>query len=82
MTEFHKGLGRCEGAHLGSFGYPGRPADPYSFCPQCGHSMVWRCQSCDAPVPDDSAELVLARFCRECGHPYFPDDPAAERDQS
>ena len=74
-----RGLGKCEQNHVGSYGYPSRPEEPYGFCAQCGHAMVWQCAQCEAPLPNDSDELLSARFCRECGTPYFPEasDPAA-----
>jgi predicted nucleic acid-binding Zn-ribbon protein len=40
--------------------------------------MVWACPGCGAPVPDDSEELALARFCRECGSAYFGIEEPAE----
>jgi hypothetical protein len=72
-----RGVGKCEQNHAGSFGYPTRPTEPYAFCSQCGKPMVWECTQCGAPMPDDSAELDLARFCRECGAPYFEDGTEA-----
>lgn len=66
-----RGVGKCVEGHLGSYGYPTRPETSYPFCPQCGKPMVWECPGCGAPVPEDSEELTLARFCRECGSPYF-----------
>jgi hypothetical protein len=66
-----QGVGKCAGGHLGSFGFPTRPADPYPFCPQCGTAMVWVCPKCQAPVPDDPQELATANFCRACGTAYF-----------
>ena len=67
-----RGLGKCGENHVGSYGYPSRPEDPYRFCPQCGHPMVWKCSRCEEPLPNDNGELLTARFCRECGAPYFP----------
>ncbi|MGE5596665.1 MAG: DUF2321 domain-containing protein [Hyphomicrobiales bacterium] len=69
--EVRHGVGKCANNHLGSYGYPTRPEDPYKFCPQCGNAMVWACGACQAPVPDDPDELKVARFCRECGAGYF-----------
>lgn len=69
-----KGLGKCAQAHLGSYGYPTRPEEPYPFCPQCGHPMVWRCPNCEAELPADGDELQNARFCRYCGAPYFAEE--------
>lgn len=77
MVEQQRGLGKCQQAHAGSYGYPTRPEAPYPFCPQCGLPMVWRCPTCESPLPDDSAELVAARFCRQCGAAYFGDQPGA-----
>ncbi|MCC7363371.1 MAG: hypothetical protein IT303_03285 [Dehalococcoidia bacterium] len=76
MEQRARGVGKCAADHLGSFGYPTRPAECYGFCSQCGGSMVWDCPSCHATLPDDPDELKLAHFCRECGSPYFE---AAER---
>jgi hypothetical protein len=43
--------------------------------------MVWRCGSCGAGLPEDSTELVTARFCRHCGAPYFEETgPVAEKE--
>jgi hypothetical protein len=75
MPNGARGLGKCELNHTGSYGYPTRPETPYPFCPQCGKPMVWRCPSCEAPLPDDSNELMVARFCRQCGTSYFGDAP-------
>lgn len=36
--------------------------------------MVWECSGCATPLPEDSAELPTARFCRECGAPYFSEE--------
>ena len=73
-----RGVGKCENNHTGSFGYPTRPSEPYPFCHKCGRAMVWTCPSCQAPLPDDSSELLEARFCRYCGTPYFENgEPAA-----
>lgn len=33
--------------------------------------MVWACPKCVTPLPEDSEELAVARFCRECGTSYF-----------
>lgn len=66
-----RGLGKCPEDHLGSFGYPTRPEDPYDFCPRCGKPMLWECPQCGHPLPDDTDELTTARFCRDCGAPYF-----------
>lgn len=71
-----QGVGKCAQDHLGSFGYPTRPDEPYGFCSQCGHRMVWQCEECGDPLPADTAELALARFCRKCGHSYFGGEPA------
>ncbi len=76
MTNNERGLGKCSDNHAGSYGYPTRPEQPYPFCAQCGHPMVWRCMHCEAPLPDDSTELIAARFCRQCGAAYFEDTPA------
>jgi predicted RNA-binding Zn-ribbon protein involved in translation (DUF1610 family) len=73
LADSQRGLGKCELNHVGSFGYPTRPEEPYPFCPQCGNRMAWRCGACKAPLPEDNEELLTARFCRECGKPYFPD---------
>lgn len=75
MVEQERGLGKCEQNHAGSFGYPTRPEEPYGFCPQCGKPMVWACPNCAAGLPDDSTELIAARFCRHCGTSYFGEDP-------
>ena len=69
-----RGVGKCEEDHPGSYGYPNRPEEPYDFCSQCGKPMVWECTSCATPLPDDSGELASARFCRECGSPYFSEE--------
>jgi hypothetical protein len=66
-----KGIGKCEEGHAGSYGYPTRPEQPYKFCSQCGKRMVWKCPNCGAGLPEDSAELETARFCRDCGTAYF-----------
>lgn len=72
-----KGVGKCEQAHLGSYGYPSRPSEQYAFCAQCGNSMIWKCPRCGADLPEESGELISARFCRYCGESYF-DTPAPE----
>lgn len=69
-----RGIGKCGNDHLGSFGYPTRPEEPYPYCPQCGQQMTWQCPSCSEPVPQDTDELTVARFCRQCGAAYF-DEP-------
>jgi predicted RNA-binding Zn-ribbon protein involved in translation (DUF1610 family) len=66
-----QGVGKCPESHLGSYGFPTRPADPYAFCPQCGSKMVWACAECQAALPDDPKELETANFCRSCGAAYF-----------
>lgn len=66
-----RGVGKCFEAHLGSYGYPTRPEEAYPFCPQCGTAMVWHCPECGKGVPEDTEELVAARFCRYCGTSYF-----------
>ena len=71
-----RGLGKCAGDHLGSYGYPTRPEQPYDFCPQCGKPMIWECPQCARALPDDTDDLMTARFCRECGAPYFGDTMA------
>jgi hypothetical protein len=73
-----RGVGKCEENHPGSYGYPTRPEEQYDFCSQCGKPMIWECRKCAAPLPEDSAELAAARFCRECGAAYFPEEPARE----
>ena len=73
-----RGVGKCEEDHPGSYGYPTRPEEPYDFCSQCGKPMIWQCSGCEAPLPEDSTELATARFCRECGTPYF-DEEASEK---
>lgn len=74
-----QGVGKCRESHLGSYGYPTRPSEPYPFCPQCGNPMVWECPECHEPVPDDSDELLTANFCRHCGAAYFVDDNGKPR---
>ena len=74
-----RGVGKCEKNHVGSYGYPTRPEEPYSFCSQCGKPMAWACPECDAPLPDDANELMSAAFCRVCGTPYF-NNPEAENE--
>ncbi|HUF52630.1 MAG TPA: DUF2321 domain-containing protein [Dehalococcoidia bacterium] len=71
MTEDKRAVGKCENDHAGSYGYPTRPEEPYDFCSQCGKEMVWHCPDCNDPLPQDVEELVLARFCRNCGTQYF-----------
>ena len=73
-----KAVGKCAENHVGSYGYPTRPQEPYPFCPVCGKNMVWACAACGEPLPDDSNELAQARFCRMCGGPYF--DEAGDRE--
>ena len=70
-----RGVGKCPNGHLGSFGFPTRPEEPYGFCPQCGETMVWQCPRCETPLPDDAKELETAGFCRDCGAPYFDTQP-------
>lgn len=81
MPDEAHAVGKCEQNHLGSYGYPTRPGEAYPFCSQCGGRMVWMCSDCGKPVPEDSAELTEARFCRWCGHSYFDDEAPAEGDQ-
>ncbi len=69
-----RAVGKCEENHPGSYGYPTRPDNAYPFCSQCGKAMVWECPNCQAQLPEDSSELLLARFCRECGTPYCSSD--------
>ena len=69
-----RGVGKCEENHTGSYGYPTRPEERYPFCSQCGKAMIWECANCAAPLPDDGDELATARFCRECGSPYFSEE--------
>jgi hypothetical protein len=76
--EVYQGVGKCRESHLGSFGFPTRPPDPYEFCPECGNRMVWTCPSCSEPLPDDPKELESARFCRHCGVSYFGEERPAE----
>jgi hypothetical protein len=66
-----RGLGKCAHDHLSSYGFPTRPAQPFSFCSQCGNPMIWACSHCQAPLPEDGDELMLAKFCRDCGKAYF-----------
>jgi predicted RNA-binding Zn-ribbon protein involved in translation (DUF1610 family) len=66
-----QGVGKCAEHHLGSYGFPTRPEEPYDFCPRCGNRMVWACARCNATLPDDPEELETANFCRSCGAPYF-----------
>ena len=70
-----RAVGKCAEDHLGSYGYPTRPPEPYPFCSKCGCPMVWACSNCAAGLPDDSEELTGARFCRHCGQAYFADAP-------
>jgi len=72
-----QGVGKCREGHLGSFGFPTRPDEPYPFCPQCGEGMVWRCPHCEAGLPADVDELRLAHFCPMCGEAYFDDVPTS-----
>lgn len=72
-----RAVGKCAENHLGSYGYPTRPPEPYPYCSQCGVPMVWACSECAAGLPDDGEELIAARFCRHCGHPYFDDKASA-----
>jgi hypothetical protein len=69
-----RGIGKCRENHASSYGYPSRPEEPFPFCSQCGNPMVWRCAECGVPLPEDSTELLTARFCRHCGTAYFPDN--------
>lgn len=78
MANEEKGVGKCTNDHTGSYGYPTRPEEEYAFCSQCGEAMVWRCSGCGEKLPDDVNELAAARFCRQCGVPYFEDAGAAE----
>jgi hypothetical protein len=76
MSELaEQGVGKCAEGHLGSYGFPTRPEEPYRFCPQCGNRMVWMCPQCGAPLPDDPQELESANFCRSCGAGYFDGTP-------
>ncbi len=72
------GVGKCANHHLGSFGFPTRPPEPYGFCPQCGEAMVWRCGSCGELLPEDPQELETAKYCRSCGASYFVDSKTEE----
>lgn len=81
MTKIKRGVGKCEKGHTGSFGYPTRPETPYSYCSQCGKEMVWQCPDCGEALPQDSAELGKARFCRECGSPYFGNREGGESEK-
>ena len=76
-----RGLGKCEESHISSFGYPSRPEEPFPFCSQCGKPMVWQCAKCEMQLPEDSAELTSARFCRHCGASYF-EESATDDDAS
>jgi hypothetical protein len=73
-----RAVGKCAENHLGSYGYPTRPEEPYPFCSQCGGAMVWLCGECQIGLPDDNVELLAARFCRHCGQAYFADEPGSE----
>jgi hypothetical protein len=73
-----RGVGKGEENHPGSFGYPTRPEERYGYCSQCGKPMVWQCPACGAGLPEDSAELETARYCRECGAAYFENAIATE----
>jgi hypothetical protein len=75
-----RGVGKCEGNHPGSYGYPTRPEEPYDFCSQCGKPMVWECANCAASLPDDADELATARYCRDCGAPYFAEEEASDQE--
>jgi hypothetical protein len=66
-----RGLGKCAHDHLSSYGFPTRPTQPFSFCSQCGNPMIWECSHCQSPLPEDGDELMLAKFCRDCGKAYF-----------
>ncbi len=57
-----RGVGKCENNHVGSYGYPGRPEEPYQFCAQCGSAMMWACPSCSTPLPYDGDEFLLRSF--------------------
>ena len=70
MTE-GRGLGKCKENHSASYGYATRPEDRYPYCSQCGNAVVWACPKCSAALPEDSAELMVAQFCRQCGSAYF-----------
>jgi len=72
--DIERGIGKCAQNHLGSYGYPTRPAEPYNYCPACGNPMIWRCPDCEAALPGDPDELKAARFCRDCGASYFGED--------
>jgi hypothetical protein len=76
-----RGVGKCVEGHIGSYGYPTRPEEPYPYCPQCGSAMVWRCPVCDEPVPHEADELATAHFCRFCGAPYFAEGEIPEGDE-
>ncbi|MBI4299512.1 MAG: DUF2321 domain-containing protein [Chloroflexi bacterium] len=73
MAETH-GLGKCRNNHIGSYGYPTRPEEPYLFCPRCGNPMVWACPKCETLLPEDNEELSVALYCRQCGSAYFEED--------
>ena len=71
-------MGKCALNHAGAYGYPARPDERYDFCSECGTPLVWECGSCHTPLPEDAEELERARFCRDCGAPYFDDEPPHE----
>ena len=62
-----RGVGKCEQNHLGSCTHT--PSAPVR-TPDALAGPAY-----DAPVPSDPAEPQAARFCRDCGAPYFGDDP-------
>ncbi len=66
-----RGIGKCAQNHASSYGYPSRPEEPFPFCSQCGNPMVWSCPECGVSLPEDSAELLVAQYCRHCGTAYF-----------
>jgi hypothetical protein len=76
VPEQERGSGKCRNNHAAVYGYPTRPEKPYAFCSQCGDPMAWECSKCHSPLPDEPDELSHARFCRDCGAPYFADDDA------
>ena len=73
-----RGLGKCTENHISSFGFATRPEEPFPFCSQCGNPMVWACTQCGAALPEDSDELIVARFCRDCGRGYFDGEERSE----